>query len=326
MEHPVHPSSRGQTARQRRLPRRVPRAWDRIVEGWSQRLRSGVENYSLDAEARHDPDLHLAGKTWSQRPESGIEVSEHLLSLHTLPGAFRGFRVVHLTDIHHGLYVPLQAVIDAVELANDLDADLVVLTGDYVTYSRAYIEPMAAILGGLKARHGAFAVLGNHDFRVGAEEIARALRREKIEVLRNRSTALQRGGETLHLAGIDDLRYRADLPRAIRGIPEHASIILLSHNPGIIRRAAHNGVSLVLSGHTHGGQLRLPLVGSIYGKSERRQRFKAGWDRLGGTQIYVSRGIGTIVLPWRYRCPAEIPHFHLQPADSGPVLLRRGRD
>jgi predicted MPP superfamily phosphohydrolase len=90
--------------------------------------------------------------------------------------------------------------------------------------------------------------------------------------------------------------------------------VLLSHNPRIIRRAARSGVHLVLSGHTHGGQVRLPLVGSIYGRSLDRMRFKSGWDALGATQIYVSRGIGTVVLPLRFRCPAEIPMFGLEPA------------
>ncbi|MBI3405938.1 MAG: metallophosphoesterase [Acidobacteria bacterium] len=318
-----HSSSR---ARQnRRGTRHVPRSWDRIVENWSKRIRSGVEDYSLAAESRHEQDLHRAGKGWARREESGIEVTEQSLFLNGLPAAFNEFRIVHLTDIHHGLYVPLQTVIDAVELANDLDPDLVVLTGDFVTYSRAYIEPVSAILGGLRARHGIYAVLGNHDFRVGADEVARALRRDGIEVLRNRNTVLNRRGETVHLAGIDDLGYRADLPRALRGVPERAPSILLSHNPGIIRRAAHCGVSLVLSGHTHGGQLRLPLVGNIYGSKEKRKRFVEGWDRLGPTQIYVSRGVGTIVLPWRFRCPAEIPHFHLHPADSAPLLVSRGR-
>ena len=87
--------------------------------------------------------------------------------------------------------------------------------------------------------------------------------------------------------------------------------ILLAHNPRIISLAARHGVSLVLSGHTHGGQVNIPLLGTVYGRSPERLRYKIGWDRLGTTQIYVSRGIGTIVLPWRLRCPAEISHLEL---------------
>lgn len=286
----------------------------RLVERWQS---GGIERYSL---ARGDAsDMPGIPQEW--RFDRGLEVTEHRIWLNGLPETFRGFRIVHLTDIHHGLYLPLHAVIEAVELANRLEPDLVALTGDFVTYSRAYIEPIAAILGLLRARYGVLAVLGNHDFRVGGDEVARALRWEKIEVLRNRHTLIRRHGQALYVAGIDDLSYRADLPRALRGIPRGAPTLLLSHNPGIIRRAARYGVSLVLSGHTHGGQVNLPLVGSIYGRSPERMRFKVGWDRLGPTQIYVSRGIGTVVLPLRVRCPAEIPHFHLLPhdADSRPA-------
>ncbi len=253
-------------------------------------------------------------RQWSR----GIEVTEHRIRLHGLPEAFRGFRIVHLSDIHHGLFVPLGAVVEAVELANQLEPDLVALTGDFVTYSRAYIDPVATVLGGLRARHGVYAVLGNHDFRVGAEQVARALRREKIEVLRNRRVPIHRG-RALYVAGVDDFGYGADLWRALRGIPPGAPTVLLAHNPRIIRHAARAGVSLVLSGHTHGGQINLPLVGTVYGRSPDEMRFKIGWDRLGPTQIYVSRGIGTVVLPLRWRCPAEIPRLELQShhADGG---------
>lgn len=297
-------------------PKRLAGRWNRIVERWQ---RGGVEDYSL---AKHAAGRELA-RVW--RPDQGIEVSEHRVRLDGLPEAFRGFRVVHLTDIHHGLFLPLQAVVDAVELANRLAPDLVALTGDFVTFSTAYIEPVSAVLGRLRARCGVFAVLGNHDFRVGANQVARTLAGQGIEVLRNRNSIVRRHGHGFYVAGIDDLRYRADLPRALHGIPRGAATLLLSHNPAIIHRASRSGVSLILSGHTHGGQVNLPLVGSIYGRSPRRLRFKVGWDALGATQIYVSRGIGTVVVPVRYRCPAEIPHLHLQPREAGPKLVTRPR-
>lgn len=283
---------------------------DRILERWQ---RGGVEHYSLYSEPRPGRATELR-RRW--RADQAIEVSEHRIALAGLPEAFRGLRIVHLTDIHHGLYLPLEAVEHAVAIANRLEPDVVALTGDFVTFSPAYIEPVARVLGGLRARHGAFAVLGNHDFRVSAARIARALAREGVHVLRNQHTVLRRRGAPLYLAGVDDLHYHADLGRALRGIPAGAATVLLSHNPGIIGRAAAAGVGLVLSGHTHGGQVNLPLVGSIYGRSPRRLRFKCGWDRLGGTQIYVSRGIGTVVVPLRYRCPAEIPHLSLAPQES----------
>lgn len=277
---------------------------NRWVARWQQ---GGLEPYALHANA-------ASRARWAF--PSRIGITEQRIWLDHLPEAFCGFRLVQLSDIHHGLFLSLEEVQQAVELTNKLEPDLVALTGDFVSYSRAYVEPVAALLGRLRARWGAFAVLGNHDFRVGEELVAHALRRAGIEVLRNRHTTLGRYAHALHVAGIDDWGYGADLSRALRGIPWGAPTILLAHNPRIIRHAARYAVSLVLSGHTHGGQINLPLVGTVYGRSPERMRYKAGWDRMGGTQIYVSRGIGTIVLPWRLRCPAEIPHFELHPRNN----------
>jgi hypothetical protein len=295
-------------AAQRRVPKRVERL-NRLVERWSSRLGGGPEEYSFGGFASGPVSLRACNLRSFQ---DAIEITDHRISVAGLPEPFRGFRIVQLSDIHHGLYLPLQALVDAVEMTNRLKPDLVALTGDFVTYSRAYIEPAATILGLLRARFGVFAVLGNHDFRVGADDISRALRRERIHVLRNRHASLHLDGRALYIAGVDDWGYGADLHRAVHRIPHGAPTVLLAHNPAIIRHAARHAVSLVLSGHTHGGQVNLPLVGSIFGRPD-AMRFKVGWDRLGSTQIYVSRGIGTVVLPLRVRCPAEIPHLILQP-------------
>lgn len=278
---------------------------DRMKRRWRH---GGVETYSL---GQSSGISHLKRLALRAR----IELTEHPISLAGLPESFRGLRIVQLTDIHHGIYFPEAALNLVVEMTNKLNPDIVALTGDFVTRSRNYIEPVAEILSGLQATEGVFAVLGNHDFRVGADQIASALDRNGIDVLRNRHVTLRRRGQKLCLAGIDDFLYRADLPRALRGIPEHTPTVLLSHNPAIIEDASRAGISLVLSGHTHGGQVRLPLVGCVYGRSAEKMRFKKGRDSLRGTQIYVSRGLGTVVLPIRYGCPPEIPHFVLEPRE-----------
>ena len=248
-----------------------------------------------------------------ERVHGRIGITDQRIWLDGLPEAFRGFRILQLSDIHHSLFVPLEHVAAIVELTNLLEPDLIALTGDFVTYSRASIEPVAEMLGALQARSGVFAVLGNHDFRVGAKVVERALRRQGIEVLRNRHVVVRKGGQTLPVAGVDDYNYGTDMNRALHGIPRDSATLLLAHNPRLIGLAACHGVSLVLSGHTHGGQINLPFLGSVYGRTPEQLRFKVGWDRLGATQIYVSRGIGTIVLPWRLRCPAEIPQLELHP-------------
>ena len=273
--------------------------FSRWVVRWRQ---GGVEQYSAG-------DQSSSSARWRSRDR--FTVAHERIWLDALPPAFSGLRVVQISDIHHGLFLPQEWLAEAVLQVNRLHPDVIVLTGDYVTYSRANIEPAADVLGRLRARCGVYAVLGNHDFRVDADAITLALQRKRIEVLRNRHIALEFGGESLYLAGVDDYGYGADVRRAMRGIPRDAATILLAHNPRIISLASRQGVSLVLSGHTHGGQVNIPLLGTVYGRSPERLRYKIGWDRLGPTQIYVSRGIGTIVLPWRLRCPAEISHLEL---------------
>jgi len=270
---------------------------------WLGRWRQGGgENYSA-LEATAGPE------TW--RPQDRFAVADERIWLDALPSAFHGFRIVQISDIHHGLFLPKEWLREAVRQANRLNPDIIALTGDFVTYSRRNISPAAELLGPLRARYGVYAVLGNHDFRVDADEVTAALGRQGIEVLRNRHIPLRFGSDQMYLAGVDDYGYGADLRRAMRGVPRDAATILLAHNPRVIRLASRQGVSLVLSGHTHGGQINLPLLGTVYGRSPERLRYKIGWDRMGATQIYVSRGIGTIVLPWRLRCPAEITHLEL---------------
>lgn len=275
-------------------------------------LRRWLDRWDLGAV--DDLSLNLTqrrSKSARRRKARDIEVSEYRVPIAGLGRELDGLRIVHLTDIHHGLYFSAEAVLAAVDLANSLDPDFVALTGDYVSYSRNFAHSAAELLGCLRARRGVYAVLGNHDFRVGADLITRALRRQGIEVLRNRHTVVCAGGADLHLAGVDDLWYSASLPRALRSIPRGRPVILLSHNPQIVASAAHYSVDLVLSGHTHGGQVRLPFLERKKNGEPLRRRFHTGWDSWGRTRIYISRGIGTIVLPVRLACPPEMPVFTL---------------
>lgn len=237
--------------------------------------------------------------------------------LERLAPSLSGLRIVHLTDIHHSLFTALERVERAVHLSNRLRADLVALTGDYVTMSPDYVWPVAEALGKLRARLGVFAVLGNHDFQVDADEVTRALRAFHVRVLRNSSQPVRRGAATLWIAGIDDIWYGADdLSAALECIPPGDPKILLCHNPVGIRRAAAHGVDFMLSGHTHGGQVRLPLVGGVYGRSKFGERFVDGWNQFRRTQIYVSRGIGKVLVPVRVGCPAEIACLRLRRPDA----------
>ncbi|MGH9406099.1 MAG: metallophosphoesterase [Terriglobia bacterium] len=260
------------------------------------------------------PDADLPPGSYSADPE----ITDTEIRLARLPLAYDGLRIVHLTDIHLSLFTPLEEVQRVVDLANSRAPDVVALTGDYVTFSSNYIWPVAQALGRLRARLGVFAVLGNHDFRAGASEVTRALRAQKIRVLRNSHHALRSSPhgrnahradhteERLWLIGVDDpWAATADFSRALRSVPSRETKLLLCHNPEAIGRASRMGIDLMLSGHTHGGQVRLPLVRTLY-RSIPGERFVDGWNQLGNTQIYVSRGIGTVVVPVRVACRPEI--------------------
>ncbi|MDQ3804168.1 MAG: metallophosphoesterase [Acidobacteriota bacterium] len=240
------------------------------------------------------------------------EVTETDVFVRDLPGPFEGFRVAQLTDVHHSRLVPLAEVRRVVELANAARADLIALTGDYTTARRGYIEPCAEALGNLRAPEGVWAVLGNHDHHNDAELTTRALERRGIKVLSNAHTTLRRAGDELQLAGVDDLGWgKADWKRALGGLNLARPSVLLSHEPAVLDLPPTRGLSLILSGHTHGGQVCLPLVGAPARFLEEFRYLRGLYER-DGVQLYVSRGTGMIGLPVRLGARPEVAVLRLR--------------
>jgi hypothetical protein len=240
-------------------------------------------------------------------------IEEQIIYLERLPREMDGLRVVQLSDVHHSPFIDAEQIKDSVSIANYLRPDITVLTGDYVSHGTDYIVPVADILGELRAPQGVYAVLGNHDYRTDARLITDLFRAEGIRVLINEGLHLTKNGATLWLCGIDDTLYGApDLELALAGSRPTEFKFLLCHNPVILRRAAAVGVDLIVSGHTHGGQIRLRANKENL-ILPRRPRV-SGLLRRGGAQIYISRGIGTVVLPFRYQCPPEISLLELRKA------------
>ncbi len=242
-----------------------------------------------------------------------IEITQQRIQLPRLPAEFRGFRLVQLSDIHHSPFLSEAEITEAARRANDLAPDLIVLTGDYVSHSRDFIDGCARALGTLRARHGVLAVLGNHDHWTDGPAMASALSAAGIRVLANENLTIARDGATIRVIGIDDLLVkRGNLRQALDGTNRNETRILLSHNPAIIREAARHGIDLVLSGHTHGGQINWKLLMGREDTATQRwlkrpsRRLMRGYARLGNTHLYVNRGLGTVVLPLRYGCPPEI--------------------
>ncbi|MDP1572589.1 MAG: metallophosphoesterase [Vicinamibacterales bacterium] len=225
-----------------------------------------------------------------------------------LPPALDGLRIGLITDVHHSLMVSADAVTGAVEVLGAAAPDLVVLGGDYVTYGdRRFVGPVAERLAPLAAApEGAFAVLGNHD---DDRDMPAALTARGFTVLKDQRTALTIRGERLDLAGIRFWTRRAqDIAHVLRGTGE--TTILLAHDPRRLTEASALDVQLVLSGHTHGGQVVLPGVGALAG---RKFPVLAGMAQRENTTLFVSRGVGTVYVPIRLNCPPEV----------GIVTLRR---
>lgn len=240
-----------------------------------------------------------------------LTVERHAVRLPRLPHALDGLRIVQLTDLHHSPFTGSQQLEHAIETANSLQPDIIALTGDYISHEREYAAPCAELVGRLRAKHGIFAVLGNHDHWTDAPLVADLFRAEGIRVLINEGLRFELAGASFWLAGVDDTMVGLeDLPLALAGSQADEMKLLLAHNPTILRRAARAKVDLVLSGHTHGGQVAWRSERSASGKP--RRRILRGLGRRGDTQIYVSRGLGTVVLPIRYGSPPEVTLLELR--------------
>jgi len=233
-----------------------------------------------------------------------------IIALKHLPKNLNGFRIVHLSDIHHSPFTSLEHITRAVEIANSLKPDMFVLTGDFVSHESDYIAPMAKVMGTLKSEFGTFACLGNHDHWTDADLVTNSLRGENITVLINEGFRFAARGASFWLCGVDDYMVgRTDLRSALRGSFPDEMKILLAHNPKILYRAARASVDLMLSGHTHGGQVK------IRNEEKRilpRRKFASGLYRRKDTQVYITRGIGTVVLPVRFGCPPEVSLIELK--------------
>jgi hypothetical protein len=240
------------------------------------------------------------------------ELTETDIFIPELPERFEGFRIAQVTDVHHSRLVSLDEVRRVVAIANAAQPDLIVLTGDYTTAYKSYIEPCAEALSGLRAPEGVWAVLGNHDHATDGQLTTRALARGKIEVFKNHNTLLRRGPDTLRLAGLDDWTWNAhDWRRTLNGLDAKRPSVLLAHQPRTLDWADAMNFSLLLSGHTHGGQIRLPIIGEPARISKDLRYLRGRYERR-QTQLYVSRGTGIIGLPLRFGVRPEIAVLKLK--------------
>lgn len=232
-----------------------------------------------------------------------------------LPAAFDGYRIGQISDVHCGSLTPRSRVESWVATLNGARPDLIAITGDLVTSGDHYIDDVAAALRGLDAPDGVMACMGNHDYFCDAERLVRGLRDGGVRVLRNEGTRIARDGATLFVGGIEDTwSRRNDLVRTLRDRRQGEASILLAHDPNIIHEAALADVGLQLSGHTHGGQMALPIRGGRYNLARLITRYTHGLHRVARAALYVSRGVGTTGPPLRLFAPADLTLITLRSA------------
>jgi len=230
------------------------------------------------------------------------------------PEQLEGFTIALLSDFHYDPYCSVHPLKAAIGLVNGLRPDLIALTGDFVSApwfssnSQAALvaEPCAELLRQMSPPHGLWAVLGNHDFFTNPAFVAGALRAAGIQVLINQSTAIEANGTRFWLGGVNDLLGgRADLTATLQPIPGGEATILMAHEPDYADFVARHPVDLQLSGHTHGGQVRLPFVGALH-LPDLGKKYVSGLYKVGGLTLYTNPGLGTIQVPIRLNCPPEI--------------------
>jgi len=229
-----------------------------------------------------------------------LSITRETLRIANLPSALAGLRIGLLTDVHRGRFVPHDDVAHAVAALMNEKPDLIVLGGDYVTWgNREFVGPSADALAPLTAPHGVFGILGNHD---DDHAMPAALAKNGVQMLKDARTRIAINGEPLDLIGI---RFWTRRPHDIASIAHGAlpMSVLLAHDPRRLAEATALKIPLVLSGHTHGGQVVLPLVGAL---AAAKFPIAAGVLRRDDTTIFVSRGLGTIYVPVRVNCPPEV--------------------
>ncbi|MBX9678306.1 MAG: metallophosphoesterase [Gemmataceae bacterium] len=253
-----------------------------------------------------------------------LELNRYTVPIRGLPPAFRNLHLVQMSDFHAGHHVPSAFLHEAVDLTHAQKPDVIVLTGDFIHKGYQHVERVAKDLSRLHAPMGVFAVLGNHDFSVRNalgmrryrdlhQAVADSLTQHGIRLLRNETHPLERDGQKLYLTGIDDLWSRMmDLDRSFDGLCPNTPRVVLAHNPLTIEMLNGRRCDLMLSGHTHGGQVKLPGIGRL-ALGPKGRRFAAGMYRVGDSVLYVNKGVGC-GLRIRYGVRPEVAVLTLAPS------------
>ena len=243
-----------------------------------------------------------------------FEVVKVKINIPRLPTLFQGYRIVHISDIHYGQWISADRLNGVIGLINHQEPDIVAITGDFVSYSGKNIEELIPALKGIRARDATVAVLGNHDYWLGAEKVRSILSESKIIELNNDVYTVNREGFALYIAGVDSTTLKKNqLDKVLQKLPPNGPAILLVHEPDFADISAETKrFSLQLSGHSHGGQFVIPMHGTPF-RGDGFKKYPLGRYQVEEMVQYTNRGLGTNAFWIRINCAPEITVIDLQP-------------
>jgi predicted MPP superfamily phosphohydrolase len=246
-----------------------------------------------------------------------VDINEYNIFVPNLPAEFEGYRVLHFTDLHYGFLNPLYLVRRVIKVANLVKADVIACTGDYVKkkHTTSEIKKVWRELIKLEAKDGVYFVLGNHDHWADTGESLKQLEASGRS-LRHKAVSVERNGKRIWFAGAGDLwEDELGFDKALAGVPEGDCRIMLSHNPDSADTDFKERIDLMLSGHTHGGQVDIPFLGPP-ALPVKNKKYKSGFVKGGNCNLFISRGIGWSGPPVRFNCPPELALLKLMGAEE----------
>ncbi|MBI1808033.1 MAG: metallophosphoesterase [Ignavibacteria bacterium] len=259
----------------------------------------------------------LASATYGAFRHDRYEITEISIPIANLPDEFRGFSIALISDIHSSIFMVKEQMKQYADVVNSLGADLIAVPGDFVNSMVEEVYPFAEAFSTLKAPHGVYGVLGNHDYYTRQVEIvAREVNNCGITLLRNERVVIKKGKSTMYLLGIDDVGTNARasqlFDQTLNGTDSEVAKVLLCHRPYYFDQAANRRIDLTLSGHTHGGQVVFAKIGrGVIAPARIASPYVAGLYSIGSSHMYVSRGVGTVGVPIRINCPPEVTRITL---------------
>jgi predicted MPP superfamily phosphohydrolase len=301
---------------------------------WLKRKINKVQTHELTEETtkfpyRSDRRLFLqrgivvlsgatfTGAMYGTLRRNNYEIVNETISIKNLPNEFDGFTISLISDVHSSVFMSKERMQEYAKIVNSLESDLVLVTGDFVTMQLDEVYPFAEAFSVLKAKHGVYGCLGNHDFYTReVTKVADEVNACGITLLRNNSVKIEKNGQQFYLLGVDDIgtNKQADfaITQAMRNVEESASKILMCHRPYFFETANEKGIDVTFSGHTHGGQVVFfRSSNNVISPARMASPYVSGLYSLGDSKLYVNRGLGTVGIPVRLNCPPEITKITL---------------